>query len=117
MNTELTTNEQLVLQALATHASGSGAASGHHIRQELLKAGLGKKEIGEMMGSLVERAVLERLKVVDADGLFYMAYRRVQQKNNNRFFPLAIKLAGVKKPTPPLKPSGVWQSGKGPWKE
>lgn len=78
MSIELTVNEQLVLKALATHASGSGAASGHHIRQELLKAGLGKKEIGEMMGGLVARAVLERVKVVDADGMFYMAYRRAQ---------------------------------------
>jgi NAD(P)H-hydrate repair Nnr-like enzyme with NAD(P)H-hydrate dehydratase domain len=73
------TNEILVLDALAKHASGTGTASGHDIRLVLLAAGLGKKEIGMIMGELVTKGVLERVKVVDADGFFYMAYRRTRQ--------------------------------------
>lgn len=71
------TNELLVLKALAQHASETGAASGHDIRLALLAGGLSKKDIGVTLGGLVERGVLERLKVVDAEGLFYMAYRQV----------------------------------------
>ena len=71
------TQEQLVLNALDNNASKTGAASGHSIRQTLLAEGLGKREIGMTLGALVENGVLERLKVVDANGLFYMAYRRV----------------------------------------
>ena len=70
--TSFSTYEQLVL-----NASKAGAASGHDIRLVLQAAGLGKREIGVTMGELVEKGVLERLKVIDADGLFYMAYRRV----------------------------------------
>ncbi|PTQ77627.1 hypothetical protein C8R28_10731 [Nitrosomonas ureae] len=69
--------EQLVLNALDKNASKIGVASGHDIRSALQAAGLGKREIGVTMGALVEKGVLERLKVIDSDGLFYMAYRRV----------------------------------------
>ncbi len=69
--------EQLVLNALDKNASKVGAASGHDIRLALQAAGLSKREIGVTMGTMVDNGVLERLKVTDADGLFYMAYRRV----------------------------------------
>lgn len=69
-------HEQLIFNALAKHASSTGTASGHHIRKELLAAGLNKKEIGHSMGALVEKGLLERVKVIDTDGMFYMAYRR-----------------------------------------
>ena len=75
--TSFSTYEQLVLNALDKNASKAGAASGHDIRLVLQAAGLDKREIGVTMGELVEKGVLERLKVIDADGLFYMAYRRV----------------------------------------
>ncbi len=75
--TSFSTYEQLVLNALDNNASKAGAASGHDIRLVLRDAGLGKREIGVTMGALVEKGVLERIKVIDADGLFYMAYRRV----------------------------------------
>ncbi|WP_293007447.1 hypothetical protein [Nitrosomonas sp.] len=75
--TSFSTYEQLVLNALDKNASKIGVASGHDIRLALQAAGLGKREIGVTMGALVEKGVLERLKVIDADGLFYMAYRRV----------------------------------------
>ena len=78
MTENLSTNQQLIFNALKKHASSTGVASGHHIRQELLAAGLGKKEIGQSMGELVEQGLLERVKIVDADGMFYMAYRRTQ---------------------------------------
>ncbi len=75
--TPFSTYEQLVLNALDKNASKAGAASGHDIRLVLQAAGLDKREIGVTMGALVENGVLERLKVIDADGLFYMAYRRI----------------------------------------
>lgn len=75
--TSFSTYEQLVLNALDKNASKAGAASGHDIRLVLQTAGLGKREISVTMGALVEKGVLERLKVIDVDGLFYIAYRRV----------------------------------------
>lgn len=78
VNLSLSTYELLVLNALEQNASSTGTASGHHIRLALQAAGVGKRDIGVTMGALVEKGVLERVKVVDADGLFYMAYRRVQ---------------------------------------
>ncbi len=75
--TPFSTYEQLVFNALDKNASKAGAASGHDIRLVLQAAGLDKREIGVTMGALVENGVLERLKVIDADGLFYMAYRRI----------------------------------------
>lgn len=78
MTDHFSTHEQLIFNALDKHASSTGAAAGHHIRKELLAAGVGKKEIGFSMGALVEKGLLERVKVVDADGMFYMAYRRAQ---------------------------------------
>lgn len=76
MTEHFSSHEQLIFNALDKHASNTGVASGHHIRKELLAAGLGKKEIGHSMGALVEKGLLERVKVIDADGMFYMAYRR-----------------------------------------
>ena len=76
VNSSFSTYEQLVLNALDKNASGTGAASGHHIRLALQAAGMGKRDIGITMGELVDKGVLERIKVIDADGLFYMAYRR-----------------------------------------
>lgn len=76
VNQSLSTYELLVLNALEQNASSTGAASGHHIRLALQAAGMGKRDIGVTMGELVEKGVLERIKVIDADGLFYMAYRR-----------------------------------------
>lgn len=76
MTEYFSSHEQLIFNALDKHASSTGVASGHHIRKELLAAGLGKKEIGYSMGALVEKGLLERVKVIDADGMFYMAYRR-----------------------------------------
>lgn len=76
--TSFSTNELLVLNALVKYAAKSGAASGHDIRLALLAGGLGKKDIGVTLGGLVEKGVLERLKVVDVDGYFYMAYRQVE---------------------------------------
>ncbi len=73
----LSPTELLVLDALARHASKTGTASGHDIRLALLSAGLGKKEIGVTVGRLVEKGVLERLKVTDANGFFYMGYRQI----------------------------------------
>ncbi|HTN32709.1 MAG TPA: hypothetical protein VL091_01750 [Marinobacter sp.] len=78
--TPLSHNEQLVLDALAKHASSTGTASGHDIRLALLSAGLGKKEIGITVGGLVEKGVLERLKVTDVDGFFYMGYRQISPR-------------------------------------
>ncbi|MBA3754919.1 MAG: hypothetical protein H0X02_01230 [Nitrosomonas sp.] len=79
--TSFSTYEQLVLNALDKNASKAGAASGHDIRLVLQAKGLGKREIGVTMGALVEKGVLERIKVIDDDGLFYMAYRRVTLGN------------------------------------
>lgn len=76
MTEHFSTHEQLIFNALDKYASSTGVASGHHIRKELLAAGLNKKEIGHSMGALVAKGILERVKVVDADGMFYMAYRR-----------------------------------------
>ena len=76
MTEHFSTHEQLIFNALAKHASSTGTASGHHIRKELLAAGLNKKEIGHSMGALVEKGLLERVKVIDTAGMFYMAYRR-----------------------------------------
>lgn len=76
MTEHFSSHEQLIFNALDKHTSSTGVASGHHIRKELLAAGLGKKEIGYSMGALVEKGLLERVKVIDADGMFYMAYRR-----------------------------------------
>lgn len=66
---------QSILTALEKHASSTGVAAGHHIRQELLAAGFNKKETVHGMSVLVEQGVLERVKVVDAEGMFYMGYR------------------------------------------
>jgi hypothetical protein len=71
------TSERLVLNAVARHASAAGSASAHQVRIDLLAAGLGKKDIGVTVASLVEKGVLARVKMIDADGLFYMAYRQV----------------------------------------
>lgn len=68
--------EQLVLDAVAKHASQAGTASGHQVRLTLLAAGLGKKDIGVTVNRLVDKGALERVRVVDAEGFFYMAYRQ-----------------------------------------
>lgn len=79
MRTEsFSADEQQVLAALDQQASSTGAAAGHHVRMVLQASGMGKREIGAAVAKLVEKGVLERIKVTDADGLFYMAYRRVQ---------------------------------------
>lgn len=53
------------------------AASGHDIRVQLLNDGLDKRTIAVTLGELVERKLLERVRINEPSGLFYMAYRRV----------------------------------------
>lgn len=74
----LSAHEHLVLDVIAKHASAAGTASGHQVRLALLAAGLGKRDVGVAVNSLVGRGLLERVKVVDAEGFFYMAYRQTQ---------------------------------------
>ncbi|MFY9178375.1 MAG: hypothetical protein WAO12_01185 [Venatoribacter sp.] len=73
----LSPSESLVLAALLANLGEQGFISGHHLRLALLEQGLSKREIGTTLGSLVSRKVLERVKITDSDGLFYMAYRCV----------------------------------------
>jgi len=53
------------------------AASGHDIRTQLLNDGLDKRTIAVTLGELVEKKLLERVRINESSGLFYMAYRRV----------------------------------------
>ena len=70
--------ERVVLNVLDGKAPGEcEVVAGHDIREQLLALGHAKREVVLAMGSLVERGVIERLKVVDEDGLFYTGYRRV----------------------------------------
>lgn len=58
-------------------SSSAQVASGHDIRLQLLNDGLDKRTIAVTLGELVERKLLERVRVNEPSGLFYMAYRRV----------------------------------------
>ncbi len=53
------------------------AASGHDIRIQLLNDGLDKRTVAVTLGELVEMQLLERVRINEPSGLFYMAYRRV----------------------------------------
>lgn len=74
----LTMAEHCVLEQVQRLSSVQGFVSGHHLRLALLALGLDKKTIGQTLGELVAKNQLERLKVTDAEGLFYMAYRLVR---------------------------------------
>lgn len=75
MSSSLTPHEVCVLKALDKQAFKPSIASAHAIRQYLTALGLDKREAVEAMASLVNKNLLERVKVVDNEGLFYMAYR------------------------------------------
>lgn len=71
---------ELALLAKVQNALGEQAyISGHHLRLALLAQGLDKKIIGFGLGALVEKQQLERVKITDPDGQFYLAYRLKSQ--------------------------------------
>lgn len=75
---DLTQHEAAILSALDECAPRAGeAVSGHAIRERVLNRGFAKRDVVLAMGALVERGVIERMKVVDQDGFFYTGYRRV----------------------------------------
>lgn len=75
-----TPQEQSVLKALQAQAFKPGIASAHAIRLALIEQGHNKRETVEAMARLVDLKVLERVRVIDDNGLFYMAYRLCHQE-------------------------------------
>lgn len=77
MNTDtLNPIQQQVFDTAKRYALPSTkAASGHDIREYLLKQGMDKRVIAETLGELVELNVLERVKITERSGMFYTAYR------------------------------------------
>lgn len=66
-----------ILAALdAQTLTSTGAASGHAIREQLLNEGMDKRILVTTLSKLVAHGVLERVRITEASGLFYTAYRR-----------------------------------------
>lgn len=70
--------EEMVLTQHNTLASqvGNGTVSGHALRKQLMQAGWDKRTIATTLGALVTQGRLERVRVNEPSGLFYLAYRR-----------------------------------------
>ena len=75
--------ETAALAALARNKTpGCDYASGHDIRQQMLRDGYSKAEAVHALRALVDRGRLERVRVNDADGFFYMAYRPTKESRS-----------------------------------
>lgn len=74
--------EEMVLTQHNTLASpaGNGAVSGHALRKQLMQAGWDKRTIATTLGALVTQGRLERVRVNEPSGLFYLAYRRTSPR-------------------------------------